>query len=122
MSGIVFLGTRHLNKIVGFYEMEIGAGVWLRQADCVILEHGNMLFGLCQREHCDIGGILTFFYPTQGDVDARYRQFRDQAVAATKINEKYGIYTFFAMDPEGRSIEFQHFLDLVNLLFLKVLI
>ena len=133
MSGIIFLGTRDLEAILKFYEREIGAWIWLRQADCVVLEHGNMLFGFCQRDRCDLGGILTFFYPTQEDVDARYHRFRDRAVEVPRvngkhgtaapgvnekygtvppgINEKYGIYHFFATDPEGRTIEFQHFLD-----------
>jgi len=109
MSGIIFLGTKKLEEIVDFYVGEVGARIWLKQADCTILEHGNMLFGFCQRETCETGGMLTFFYPTRQEVDQKYHQFRDLADEGPKTNEKYAIYHFFARDPEGRSIEFQSF-------------
>jgi len=114
MSGIVFLGTRNLTKIRNFYMDQVGADLWLEQADCIILKQGNILLGFCQREKCDTGGIITFFYPTRKDVDDKYRQFGETASDKPKVNEKYNIYHFFASDPEGRTIEFQAFLHPVQ--------
>ena len=110
MSGIIFMGTGNLIGIREFYLDRVGAELWLEQEDCIVLKHGNMLFGFCQREVCDTSGIITFFYPTTAQVDERYTQFQGSAEAEPVENEKYRIYHFFARDPEGRRIEFQSFL------------
>ncbi|NIQ07613.1 MAG: hypothetical protein GWO20_18420 [Candidatus Korarchaeota archaeon] len=39
-----------------------------------------------------------------------YENTKEYALGEPKVNEKYQIYHFFAEDPEGRTIEFQHFL------------
>jgi len=115
MSGIIFMGTGKLDEIRQFYLERVGAELWLEQEDCIVLKHGNMLFGFCNREECDTSGIITFFYPTTTEVDEKYEQFirsdLKQTVETEPVqNEKYRIYHFFARDPEGRRIEFQAFL------------
>ena len=98
-----------LDELERFYKEEIGCTIWMKQADCTIFKHGNMLFGLCQRESADTDAMLTFFYETPDEVDAFYDKFKDIAVGPPINNEKYDIYQFFAKDPEGRNLEFQYF-------------
>lgn len=110
LAGIVFFKTTMLQEIVEFYVSDIGMYVWLEQADYVILSHGNLLLGFCHRESPDVEGMVTFFYPTQEDVDAMYEMLSHIATSQPMENEKYQIYQFFAQDPEGRALEFQTFL------------
>ncbi len=92
-----------------FYRERVGMSMWLEQEDCVILKHGNMLLGFCQRAEEDIGGIVTVFYESRAEVDQAYQRFEDLAEGEPKLNPKYGIYHFFTADPEGRKVEFQSF-------------
>nr|MBN2277762.1 nitroreductase family protein [candidate division Zixibacteria bacterium] len=109
MSGIFFFKTGMLKQLKEFYTGRIGCTVWLEQADCVILKHGNMLFGFCDRDRIEREGMLTFFFEIREQVDRYYEKLKDIAVSGPVDNEKYGIYQFFARDPEGRSLEFQYF-------------
>ncbi len=109
MSGIVFFKTKMLEQLKEFYTYQIGCEIWLEQADCALFRHGNFIFGLCQRDEHDAGGMLTFFYETREEVDSMYEKFKDIAVSEPAHNEKYEIYQFFARDPEGRMLEFQYF-------------
>ncbi len=109
MSGIFFSGTVMLQQLKRFYIERIGCRVWLEQAACVILQHGNLLFGLCQRDEPDPGGLVTFFYETSEEVDRIHEALKNFADTTPSKNEKYDIYQFFARDPEGRRLEFQHF-------------
>jgi hypothetical protein len=99
-----------LQEIVEFYVSDIGMHVWLEQEDCVILIHGNLLLGFCDRETPELDGLITFFYPAIEDVDAMYSMLNHIATSQPTMNEKYQIYQFFAQDPEGRVLEFQSFL------------
>lgn len=110
MSGIVFLGTRKMDAMRDFYHGRIGMEVWLEQADCIVLKHGNMLLGFCERDKADIDGIFTFFYDRREAVDDIHGRMGDVATTGPEEVEKYRIYRFFALDPEGRKVEFQHFL------------
>ena len=112
MAGIVFLKTNKLKEIVDFYINEIGAKIWVDQGDCVILKHGNFIFGFCEREG-DItkGWLLTFFYQTKEEVDQMYTKLKHRADSKPKKSEKYKIYQFYAKDPENRPLEFQVFLN-----------
>lgn len=115
MSGIIFFKTKNLRLIKDFYIERIGMELWREQADCIILKHGNLLLGFCQREEPDIQGIITFVYENTDQVYNMYKKFRAEAIAEPVVNEKYNIYHFFAKDPEGRLVEFQNFLQPVNL-------
>jgi hypothetical protein len=113
MAGIVFLSTRDMGSISDFYIERIGMEKWMEQEDCIILKHGNLLLGFCQRDRADTCGIITFFFETEREVDEYYRIFRDCAESPPKLNDKYNIYHFFCRDPEGRRVEFQKFNDRV---------
>jgi nitroreductase len=109
MSGIIFFKTQLLGELKDFYISQVGCTLWLEQADCIILKHGNMLFGFCTRDHADKEGMITFFYDRKDDVDRMYNRFKDIAYSKPSMSDKYKIYQFFAHDPEGRAIEFQYF-------------
>jgi hypothetical protein len=42
MAGIIFFRTKVLDTLKKYYIREIGMDLWLEQADCIILQHGNM--------------------------------------------------------------------------------
>jgi catechol 2,3-dioxygenase-like lactoylglutathione lyase family enzyme len=110
MAGIVFLRTAAFEKVRAFYTEQVGMAVWLEQPNIAILRHGNMLIGFHRQPTPDLDGLITFFYDTRAEVDEMYARLRDVATGAPKENPRYGIYHFFATDPEGRKIEFQQFL------------
>jgi nitroreductase len=109
MSGIIFFKTQMLDELKSFYLRQVGCTLWLEQADCIILKHGNMLFGFCTRDRADKEGMITFFYDRKDDVDRMYGTFKDIAYSEPSTSDKYKVYQFFAHDPEGRAIEFQYF-------------
>lgn len=115
MAGIVFFQTQQIDELERFYTDLLGMKVWLRQEDCIILKHGNLLLGFCTRSGIDRSGLITFVYKTKEDVDAIYDRLKDIARAAPETNEKYHIYQFFAHDPEHRALEFQYFLNPVDI-------
>jgi hypothetical protein len=110
MSGIVFFRTERLEEVCEFYERRVGATVWLRQAECVLLKHGNFLFGFCRGERAETQGVLTFFHPRPEQVDEAYERLKDCARTAPRENPRYRIHHFYAEDPEGRTVEFHAFL------------
>ena len=109
MSGILFMKTQQLEALRNFYTVRLGCQIWLEQADCLIVRHGNLLIGFCGRDETDKDGLITFFYDTRDEVDQLYERFKSIAASPPASNEKYRIYHFFASDPDGRKIEFQHF-------------
>lgn len=109
MSGILFNRSKDLAGIVEFYTQKIGASIWLDQKQCIIMQHGNLLFSFCRSEKVDDLGCITFFYHSREEVDAMYEKLKDVATSEPKVNQQFNIYNFFAKDPEGRTIEFQVF-------------
>jgi nitroreductase len=114
MSGMLFLGTRMMEELKDFYISKVGMNIWLEQADCIVLKHGNLLLGFCKREEVDTSGILTFLYENKSAVDEMFAKLGQFSTTEPKENEKYKIYHFFASDPEGRRVEFQSFLHPVE--------
>lgn len=114
MAGIIFFKTQHIDLLKEFYSTRIGMEIWLEQADCVILKHGNLLVGFCQRDQTDTCGVITFYYETQDEVDAMYGRFKECSLQPPRKNDTYRIYHCFIRDPEGRTVEFQKFLEPVK--------
>lgn len=112
MPGLIFMSTQRLDEIVDFYTSRLGMEVWLKQEDCTILRHGNLMLGFCKRAEADACGIITFYFDSSDEVDRRYEDLKDLADGPPKENPKYRIYHFFLRDPEGRRLEIQKFLDL----------
>jgi nitroreductase len=111
MSGILFLKTRQLQTLREFYTDRIGCEIWLEQADCIILQHGNLLFGFCDRDTVQADVMLTFYYDSREEVDRMHSLLDPIATTAPQMNPKYNIYQFFAKDPEDRTLEFQYFAE-----------
>lgn len=111
MSGIVFFGTADHDSVVAFYTDVVGATVWKDQPGCTVLDHDGFRFGFCERETTEDCGILTFVYDDRAAVDEMYEVVGDAARDPPHYNETYGIYQFFATDPDGRTAEFQTFED-----------
>ncbi|HDR04476.1 MAG TPA: nitroreductase [Candidatus Marinimicrobia bacterium] len=109
MSGITFFKTSRLDKLRDYYLKISGTALWLDQGGCAIFQHGNQLFGFCQRQQSDTCGMITFFLESQKAVDSHYSQFRKSADAAPRFNPDYHIYHFFTQDPDGRAVEFHYF-------------
>ncbi len=109
MPGIVFYKTAILEKISEFYTHQLGFELWLDQGKCKILKNGNMLIGFCSGAKAEKETFITLFYPSRQAVDAIYKQVETIADAPPRINKAFRIYQFFAQDPEGRTLEFQHF-------------
>ena len=110
MAGIIFFKTADLKTIGDFYEHYLGMKLWLDQGKCRIYEHGNLRLGFCAANQADTNGTITFYYSQMQDVDAAYDRFGDIATDSPKLNPHFRIYHFWAKDPEGRNLEFQHFL------------
>ena len=111
LGGLVFLKTGKRSELIDFYKNRIGMSVWLEQPNITILSHGNMILGFYQSdEPPDLQGMYTFVYPSREAVDEMYHKLKNIADAKPRDNERYSIYQFFAVDPEGRKLEFQAFL------------
>ncbi len=110
LGGIVFLRTAQFETVKSFYLRRVGMAVWLEQPDISILRHGNLLVGFHRKPTSDLDALLTFFYDSREEVDAMYARLKDIATTRPKENPTYRIYNFFGVDPEGRKVEFQHFL------------
>jgi hypothetical protein len=115
MAGIIFFQTQAIAELEKFYTEKIGMQVWLRQEDCIILRHGNLLLGFCRRDEIERSGMITFVYKDKEAVDNTYARLKDIARESPRENSKYRIYQFFARDPEDRILEFQCFLHPVDL-------
>ncbi len=115
MAGIVFFKTGALAALEEFYTRRLGMRVWLRQTDCTILQHGNLMLGFCARGMAERSGMITFFYESKDEVDAMHEELKDIAQGPPGENAEYRIYQFFAHDPEGRILEFQCFLHPVEM-------
>ena len=81
ISGLVFFKTLQLEQLKDFYINQVGASLWMDQGNCIILRHGNFLFGFCQRDKADLDALITFFYEKKEDVDRAYDVFKDIAVS-----------------------------------------
>ncbi|HRX75951.1 MAG TPA: NAD(P)-dependent oxidoreductase [Candidatus Cloacimonadota bacterium] len=110
MAGIIFFKTTHLKLISDFYQQYLGMGLWLDQGQCKIFESGNLRLGFCAAEQAETSGTITFYYSSIAEVDKAYTRFTRIATSQPKQNPDFNIYHFWARDPEGRILEFQHFL------------
>lgn len=108
-GGIVFIRTASISSLKDFYLERVGCDLWLDQGGCAIFKHGNLLLGFCEAEEAELEGVYTFFYTRRERVNDMYEIFKEIADGPPRDNPRYGIYHFYARDPEGRTIEFQYF-------------
>jgi catechol 2,3-dioxygenase-like lactoylglutathione lyase family enzyme len=112
---ITFLMVKDLGATADYYERVLGMPLAVDQGSCRIYQVvGQAYVGFCERpESADSARnvILTLVTP---DVDAWYERLKGLGVHLEKppaVNPRYGIYHFFARDPDGYLVEIQRFLD-----------
>ena len=112
-SFIGFYPCHDLAQTSQFYQA-LGLEIARDQGSCVIFRvaAGGFL-GFCQHDETPKhpGLILTFVLD---DVDGAYETLVELGVeteAPPKLNERFGIYHFFARDPDGYRLELQRFLE-----------
>lgn len=111
---IPFYPCRDLEATRDFYGRDLGLGIERDQGSCLIFRAGRGYLGFCQHESAlpdHPGLILTLVL---GDVDGAYRRLQRLAVETEgppRTNERFGIYHFFARDPDGYRLEVQRFLE-----------
>ena len=113
MSGIVFFRTDNLSDLNNFYQSRVGAEVWKDQGKCLIFDFEGFKFGFCRGEgEPETCGVITFLFETKAEVDEVYEDLKDVAVSEPVSRKpEFNIYQFYANDPEGRTLEFQCFVD-----------
>ncbi|ACV46431.1 MULTISPECIES: VOC family protein [Halomicrobium] len=110
MSGIVFFRTENRAETVSFYTDRLGFDVWLEQdGGCTILAYDNLLVGFCDGTETETDGIVTVVLDDEAAVDDCHADLADVARGPPKPNDDFGIYQFFATDPDGRTVEVQTF-------------
>ena len=121
-QNIVFLTVDNLDEAAGFYRHVLGLSLVTEQATCRIFAVvGQAAYlGLCQRQpdvasakETSVPGLIwTVVVEHVGQVDAWYQRLQAHDVsceAPPRWNTTYGIYHFFARDPDGYRLEFQCF-------------
>jgi hypothetical protein len=113
MSGIVFFQTENLEKLKRFYLKRVGAEIWKDQGKCLIFEDRGFKFAFCKSDKTpETCGVITFLFETRAEVDRVHSNLKDVAVSEPVSRKpEFNIYQFYANDPEGRTLEFQCFLD-----------
>jgi catechol 2,3-dioxygenase-like lactoylglutathione lyase family enzyme len=112
---ITFIYVKDLNRSKDFYEGLLGFKLVLDQGSCRIVQSvGNSYLGYCEKGGGVSGPsdiILTFVTP---DVDGWYGKLKEAGAKLESpplLNEKFNIYHFFLIDPDGYKLEFQRFED-----------
>lgn len=110
---IAFFGTKDLEVTHGFYSNLLGLPLVIDQGTCRIYRApGGGFIGFCEHlEVCQAGRAPIITLVTD-DVDGVYEtliQAGTKVSSEPKFNENYGIYHFFAQDPQGYTVEIQRF-------------
>lgn len=110
---IAFYPAHDLAASRDFYARDLGLELARDQGRCLIFKVAERAYlGFCQAERevtPPPGLILTLVLE---DVDGVYRRFKRLAIeteAPPRHNEGFGIYHFFARDPDGYRLEVQRF-------------
>ena len=111
---ITFLGTDDLKETSNFYQNILELTLYKDQKICLIFHvNRQSKIGFCEHIpviHDDKSPIITF---VTEDVDKLYNDLIKKGVEIAerpKLNKKFNIYHFFFKDPNGYTIEIQHFL------------
>ena len=112
---IGFYGSTNLERTRGFYEGLLGLALARHQKTCVIYRvTGKAFVGFCLREGSEVNNPNSIITLVTEQVDATYRRLHRHGIQVEGkpvLNEFYGIYHFFATDPDGHRVELQQFLD-----------
>ncbi|MBG83558.1 MAG: glyoxalase [Phycisphaerae bacterium] len=113
-SQITFCGVADLERTSRFWNEIMDLPMVLDQGTCRIYHTtGNAYLGFCQRDDVSVGDqiILTI---VSDEVDVWHDRLLKNGVHIEhppRTNPAYGIYHFFARDPDGYRVEIQRFQD-----------
>jgi catechol 2,3-dioxygenase-like lactoylglutathione lyase family enzyme len=113
---LTFHPVRDLAATRDFYGRDLGLTLERDQGTCLIFAVGGAFVGFClaetdapasadAREHL----VLTFVTDEVDAWYARLRRFGIETEAAPRHEARFGIYHFFARDPDGYRVEIQRF-------------
>ena len=111
---IAFLPVADLSATHHFYGELLGLPLALDQGTCRIYRvAGGGYVGFCERDDASPApGVIVTLVTTEVDVwYDRLQATGIQTDGPPRYNERYGIYHFFASDPDGWSVEVQCFED-----------
>ena len=113
-SQITFCSVADLQRTSKFWGQLIGLPLVLDQGTCRIYRTvGGAHLGFCQREDPGpVGGIILTL--VSDEVDCWHERLQEAGVElehGPRHNPTYGIYHFFARDPDGYRVEIQKFDD-----------
>lgn len=113
MAGIVFFRTEELQVLKKFYQNRIEADLWRDQGKCLIFDKNGFKFGFCKTDQApETCGVITFLFDSKEEVENAHGKLEDIAVSEPVSRKPdFDIYQFYGKDPEGRTLEFQCFLD-----------
>ena len=112
---IAFFPVRDLAATRDFYARDLGLTLVRDQGSCLIFgAPSGGHFGFCQRDEDapppdDDRLILTLVTEQVDDVYQRLRRIGVETESGPSHNAEFGIYHFFARDPDGYRVEVQSF-------------
>lgn len=111
---VTFVYAPDLDAASAFYAGVAGLPLALDQGACRIYRvTAGAYVGICRGlEAAPTDGVIVTL--VTDDVDAAYARFSAAGVpteAPPRLNERFGIYHFFARDPAGWRVEVQRFVD-----------
>ncbi len=113
-SLITFFRTPDLDRISFFYGEVVGLEMVLDQGGCRIFRAARSAYlGFCRCDRPEPPGDTVVTLVTD-DVDGVSRRLSEAGVPCEKepgVTPRYAIYNSFFIDPDGRRLEVQRFLD-----------
>jgi catechol 2,3-dioxygenase-like lactoylglutathione lyase family enzyme len=114
-SGITFLPTQDLEATDHFYREVCGLRLVLDQGACRIYEvTPGSYWGFCTHKEKLLQAESVMLTLVTDEVDQFYEHLQRYGVSTDRSprhNFKFGIYHFFATDPNGYQLEVQRFDD-----------
>lgn len=121
---VTWIYCQDLDATCAFYADILQLPLRLDQGLCRIYQTSPSSFlGVCVARpgrHMEPKGVVyTFVAPNRAGVDAWHHQLENAAMDAAgaklegppEYSERFNVYAFFALDPNGYRLEFQTFLD-----------
>lgn len=113
-SAITFCYTPNLARVAAWYETVVGLPLAIDQGSCRIYRvAGQGFIGFCERADAPVTDAVILTFVTD-EVEAWYDRFVAHGAFTEhppRENPGYGIFHFFARDPDGRRVEIQRFLS-----------
>lgn len=110
---IAFYPCHDLAATTDFYTRDVGLALARDQKSCVIFKVASEAYvGFCQHEGeipYHEGVIITLLTEEVDEVYQRLLRLNVETEGKPKQNDSFGIYHFFARDPDGYRLELQRF-------------